>query len=232
MNGKGMSVGKSSAPLRPAARVLLAGQACYIAATLLHAGGEANRHHEIFATYARNQIWTMVHLAQFVAMAVLLAGLLGLIAALERRKGAPTALSRVGSGVAIAALALYGALQAVDGVALKQAVDAWARASAAEQAARFAVAEGVRWIEWGMRSYFDVTMGLALLCGAALLARTRGMPALLTALVVLSALAYLAQGWIAGVEGFTSAQSIAIVAAWAPSLVWMAWLALLVETPA
>jgi hypothetical protein len=48
-------------------------------------------------------------------------------------------------------LALYGVLQAVDGVALKQVVDAWASAPEAEKVERFATAEAIRWLEWGVR---------------------------------------------------------------------------------
>jgi hypothetical protein len=44
-------------------------------------------------------------------------------------------------------------------------------------------------------------------------------------LMAVTSLAYFAQGWVAGTDGFTSAQSIAIVAAWALSLAWMIWLA-------
>ena len=63
----------------------------------------------------------------------------------------------------MAALALYGALQAVDGVANKLVDVAWVNAPETEKAARFASAEAVRWIEWGLRSYQAFTMGLALL---------------------------------------------------------------------
>jgi hypothetical protein len=60
----------------------------------------------------------------------------------------------------------------VDGVALKQAVNAWASAPAAEKAARFAVAEGMRWLEWGTRSYESFTLGLAvMLCAIAMVKR-------------------------------------------------------------
>lgn len=124
-----------------------------------------------------------------------------------------------------AALALYGALQAVDGVALKQTVTAWAAATDAEQMARFSSAQSIRWLEWGIRSYQDFAMGLALLLLATALIRA-GLgipPAVLTGI---SSLALLAQGWIAGTDGFTSAQSIAIVVGWAASLAWMTWLAI------
>ena len=40
----------------------------------------------------------------------------------------------------------------------------------------------------------------------------------------LSGVAYLAQGWVVGAQGFSSAHTILILAAWAFSLVWMIWL--------
>ena len=40
-----------------------------------------------------------------------------------------------------------------------------------------------------------------------------------------SGLAYLAQGWVAGSEGFSPAQSVAIVLGWVLGLAWMIWLA-------
>jgi hypothetical protein len=134
-------------------------------------------------------------------------------------------MARIGAGAAVAALALYAALQAVDGVALKQAVNAWASAPEAEKAARFAAAEAVRWLEWGMRSYHDFALGLALLLSAAGVAMTARFSAILALLIGLSGIAYLAQGWIAGTEGFAPAQSLAIVAGWVLGLLWMVWLA-------
>ena len=211
----------TGASLRSPAVFLLAGQLLYIAATLLHAGGHANDHEAIFAIYARNEIWTAVHLGQFAAMAIMLAGMIGVFSALVEA-GGTSWLARVGSAAAVAALALYAALQAIDGVALKQAVNAWEIAPEAERTARFASAEAVRWLEWGMRSYHDFALGLALLAAAAavgrVLARTIG------AVIALSGVAYLAQGWLAGSEGFSDAQSTAIALGWALNLVWMIWL--------
>jgi hypothetical protein len=208
-----------------AASLLLGGQLAYIAVTQLHAGGHANEHHEIFETYAHNQIWGAVHLGQFGSMASLLGGLIALAFVLDIESGSARWFSRLGAAAAAATLALYGALQAVDGVALKQAVTAWASAPQTEQAARFAAAESVRWLEWGMRSYQDFAFGLALvLFGASVLASQR-LPRALGPVIGLSGAAYLAQGWIAGAEGFSSAQSVAIVLGWAFSLVWMIWLA-------
>ncbi|OHV88676.1 hypothetical protein [Mesorhizobium sp. ORS 3428] len=208
-----------------ACRLLLGGQILYIVVTQFHAGGDANDHHHIFATYAENAIWGAVHLGQFAGMAMLLVGLVALAFALDQEDGPSRWLGRVGAAVAVAALALYGALQAVDGVALKQAVNAWASAPEAEKAARFASAEAIRWLEWGMRSYQDFAMGLALLLFAASVARTAWISRPVGWLMGLCGLAYLAQGWIAGTQGFTPAQSVAIVLSWVLGLAWMIWLA-------
>jgi hypothetical protein len=209
------------ASLRLPAVLLVAGQLLYIAATLLHVGGNANDHEAIFAIYARDQIWTVVHLGQFAAIAIMLVGLLGVFSALVEA-GRTSWLTRVGSAAAIAALALYGALQAIDGVALKQAVNALAGAPEAERTARLASAEAVRWLEWGMRSYHDFALGLALLVAAVAVGRLFAWP--LAGVIALSSVAYLAQGWLAGSEGFSDSQSAAIVIGWALNLVWMTWL--------
>lgn len=211
--------------LRLSSRLLLAGQVLYIVVTQFHAGGDANDHHAIFATYAENAIWSAVHVGQFAGMAMLLAGLVALSFALDQEDEAARWLGRVGGAAAVAALALYGALQAVDGVALKQAVNAWASAPDGEKAARFASAEAIRWLEWGMRSYQDFAMGLALLLFAAAIARTAWTARPVGWLMGLCGLAYLAQGWVAGTQGFTTAQSAAIVLSWVLGLAWMIWLA-------
>ena len=108
-------------------------------------------------------------------------------------------------------------------MALKQAVNAWSSAPEAEKMTRFASAETIRWLEWGMRSYENFAMGLALILCAAAATRTLSRP--MGGIMGLSGIAYLAQGWIAGGEGFSPAQSTAIIAGWALSLLWMIWLA-------
>ena len=213
-----------SPSLRLPATLLLVGQLLYIVVTQFHAGGEANDHPAIFAVYAGNEIWTAVHLAQFGGMALLLAGLLALCFALDGHGGTARWAGRFGAASAVAALALYGVLQAVDGVANKHADVAWMSAPAAEKAARFASAEAIRWIEWGMRSYQDVALGLALLLFAAAVVRTAWIPRPIAYLMGLSGLAYLVQGWVVGSEGFSQTMSIAIVLAWVLDVAWMVWL--------
>jgi hypothetical protein len=213
-----------SPSLRPSATLLLVGQLLYIVITQFHTGGDANDHPAIFAAYAGSEIWTAVHVGQFAAMAIVLAGLLALILALDVRAGTTRLAGVFGAAAAVIALALYGALQAVDGVANKQADAAWVSAPDAEKAARFASAETIRWVEWGMRSYHDFALGLALLLLAAAVVRTVSVPRPIAYLMGLSGLTYLVQGWVVGSEGFSQTESITIVLAWVLSLAWMIWL--------
>lgn len=210
--------------LRLATALPLVGQLLYIAITLFHADGDANNHAAVFAEYARSGSWTAIHVGQFAAMAILIAGLIALCFVLDVQDGAARLAGRLSAASAVTALALYGALQAVDGVANKQADLAWMSAPAAEKAARFASAEAIRWIEWGMRSYQNFALGLALLLLAIVVARAARIPRPITYLVALSGLAYLLQGWVVGSEGFSRTASIAIVLAWILDVVWMIWL--------
>ncbi|MBL8129089.1 MAG: hypothetical protein JNM64_15755 [Chloroflexia bacterium] len=215
----------SRSSLRLSATLLLVGQLLYIAITQFHTGGDANDHHAIFAAYAGSDLWTAVHAGQFAAMAILLAGLLALADSLDPQDHLARWSSRFGAAAAVAAFALYGALQAVDGVANKQADVAWVHAPDAEQAARFASAEAIRWIEWGLRSYHDYALGLALILVGLAATRVSWAPRPIGYLIGLSGLVYLVQGWVAGAEGFSQSQSMVIVLAWVVSLLWMIWLA-------
>jgi hypothetical protein len=209
--------------LRLSAALLLAGQLLYVIVTLLHTGGEANDHPAIFAAYASSAIWTAVHVAQFACMAIMLAGLLGLFAALDIQDGAARLVNRLGTASTTATLALCGVVLAVDGVALKHAVDAWVNAPAAEKAARFASAETMRWLEWGTRSYENFTLAVAVLL-AAVVVRRAPLPRPIAYVMALAAVTYLVQGWVAGVDGFSPAHTTAIVTAEALNAVWMTWL--------
>ena len=210
--------------VRLSAALLLVGQLLYIVVTQFHAGGEANNHPAVFAGYARSGIWTAVHVGQFAATAILLAGLFALFFTLDVQAGTARWAGRFGAASAAVTLALYGVVMAVDGVANKQADVAWASAPDAEKAARFASAEAIRWVEWGMRSYHDFALGLALLLVAAAVARTTWVPRPILYLMGLSGLTSLVQGWVVGSEGFSPTESITIVLAWVLGLAWMIWL--------
>lgn len=161
---------------RLAAVLLVAGVVLSFAAGALHPeGANANDHAAAFAEYARSDLWIAVHLGQFAGMAALIAGLLVLGSVVGSVPGLSAWTARLGSWAAAAALALYGGLQAVDGVALKHSVDAWAAAEGTEKAVRFAAAEDMRWLEWGMRSYQSFVLALA---PGRLAAQTLSLPSL------------------------------------------------------
>ena len=163
--------------LRLSATLVVIGEVLFALVTaLFHPDGDANNHPVVFAEYASSASYTAVHFVQFVFMAVLLLGLFVLSFALDVRSGALGWVGRFAAVSVVVALALYGVVQAVDGVALKHAVDAWANAPEAEKATRFASAETVRWLEWGMNSYQTFTFALALILLAAVIVGTARVP--------------------------------------------------------
>ena len=112
----------------------------------------------------------------------------------------------------------------MDGVALKQAVDAWVSAPAAEQAVRFANAETIRWLEWGVRSYHSCLLGLALvLFGTAMIGTARA-PRLLGGLTMVSGGLYLVQGVVLGSQGFSSANTVPQLLGYLLIVIWSSWL--------
>jgi hypothetical protein len=219
------------AGLRAAARLALGGQLLFIAVTQLHTGGAANDHHHIFAAYAGSGDWKGVHALQFLAVAAMVGGLVLLASALEARAartawaGWTASASRIGAVLAVVSLALYGVLQAVDGIGNKQVDHAWVTAPATEKSARFASAESMRWLEWGVSSYHAYAIGLALLAFAAAAARAVDVPRTVGWLLASTGIAYLAEGWVAGTQGYDAAHSALIIATWLFSLSWMTWLA-------
>ena len=210
--------------LRLSAVLLAVGFVLSLVAGLLHPDGPANNHRVVFAEYASSASWTAVHLGQFAGMAVIIAGLLVLYFALDVRTGNSAWVARLGAVSAAVALGLYGVLQAVDGVALKQAVDAWVSAPETEKAARFASAETIRWLEWGTRSYQSFMFGLTLILLGTAAALTARLPRPLGYLMVLSGLAYIAQGWVLGSEGFSATNTFATLAGYVLILAWIVWL--------
>jgi hypothetical protein len=210
---------------RLAAVFLLAGVVVTAIAGFLHAEGpDANDHRTIFTLYAASQSWTAVHLGQFIGMVIITFGLVALFFALDVRSGVGVWLNRFALLSAGVALALYGVLQAVDGVGLKQAVNAWALADTGDKAVRFAAAETVRWLEWAVRSYYSFVFGLALILFGAVIAVAGRISRPIGYLMALSGLCYLAQGWIIGSSGFSSANQIPTLLGIGLILIWTVWL--------
>ena len=211
--------------VRLAALLLLAGVLVTAIAGFLHPeGADANDHRTIFAIYAASRSWTAVHLGQFIGMVIITFGLVALFFALDVRSGVGLWLNRFALLSAGAAMALYGVLQAVDGVGLKQAVNAWASAENGDKAARFAAAETVRWLEWAVRSYHSFVFGLTLILFGAVIAVTARVSRPIGYLMALCGLCYVAQGWIIGSSGFSSANQIPTLLGIGLILIWTIWL--------
>ncbi|TPO13735.1 hypothetical protein [Mesorhizobium sp. B1-1-5] len=210
--------------LRLSAWLLLVGQTLYVIITLFHTGGDANNHPVIFQSYAASGAWTVVHIAQFGCTAVMLAGLLALFFGLDVEDEIAKWAGRFAAALTVVTFALYGVVLAVDGVALKQAVVAWVNAPETEKAARFAVAEAVRWLEWGTRSYEAFALGLAMVLFAIMVALSAKIPRPIAYLMALSGLTYWVQGWTAGSEGFSPTHVIGIEAAEVFNVIWAGWL--------
>ncbi len=157
--------------LRLAGGLLLGGFLVYFIATRFHPSGDENDHPVIFAKYAASDPWVGVHVGQFAGMILALAGFAVLARLLQVRDETPL-LARFGLATSIATAALHAVLQAVDGVTLKQNVDAWAAASGTRKEILFADAETVRWIEWGLQSYFRLLLGLTFVLLGVAIART------------------------------------------------------------
>src|SRR3954447_19483656 len=105
--------------LRLAAELLVAAVVVSLLAGLLHADvPDSNNHVAAFTAYAASDVWTFAHLGQFVGIALLTGGLFVLLPALSGRRALLAVTPRSGALPAATALALYGVLQAVDGVAL------------------------------------------------------------------------------------------------------------------
>ena len=217
--------------LRLSATLVVIGELLFVLVTLFHADGDANNHRAVFAEYASSASWIAVHFGQFVFMAVLLAGLLVLFFALNVRSGALEWVGRFAAALAVAALALYGALQAVDGIALKHAVVAWTNAPKAQKATRFASAETVRWLEWGMNQYQIFMFALALILLATVIVGTARVPRAIGYLMGLAAIPMLVQSFVIGTSGFSvpllagslSTVALPLMLAWSIWLLIVSW---------
>lgn len=218
--------------LRLSTTLVVIGEVLFALVTLFHPGREdPNNHPAVFAEYASSGSWIAVHFGQFVLMAVLLAGLLVLSFALNVRSGVLGWVGRFAAVSVVVALALYGVVQAVDGVANKHAVDAWSSAPEAEKAARFASAETMRWLEWGTSSYQTFMFALALILLASVIVWTARVPRPIGYLMGLAAIPYLVQSWVLGTEGFAiswlagglSVVGLPLMLAWSIWLLIVAW---------
>jgi hypothetical protein len=157
--------------LRMGSIAFLAGIVIFMVSTIgFHAGTEDPMDNPaVFAAYAQSDPWIAAHIGQFAGIMLIYAG--GFVALhrllLHSESGVASALAWFGLAAAIITASTYAILQAVDGVAQKIATSSWyaippsssTAGSEEEKAIAFRVAEGIRWTEIGINSYFRMLQG-------------------------------------------------------------------------
>ena len=189
--------------LRLVGGLLLGGLVVQQIANLDHPGLNDDNYQAVFAKYADSTAWIAVHFIQYAGVLLFLGGLLVLYQVLRVRSVVPV-LAGFGAATAIAAAAAWAALQAVDGVAQKYVDDAWANAGGAEKAIRFADAQTVRWLEYGMNSYSHLLLGLAVVLFGIAIVRTGIAGRWFGWAGTIGGLAYMAGGVDVAYAGFES----------------------------
>jgi hypothetical protein len=116
-----------------------------------------------FSEYSHATGWTAVHVGQFFGALLIVFSLLALSRSLARQSGLAGALATGGAAALVVVAGVFAAQMAVDGVALKHAVDSWAAATGPAKISALQVAEGIRWLEKGLSTFFHFMNGTALL---------------------------------------------------------------------
>ena len=123
----------------------------------------------VFVVYAQSDPWIAAHIGQFAGLMLIYAG--GFVALhrllVKSESGIASALAWFGLVTAILVASTYAILQAVDGIAQKLATSSWYAITPSstvgsqeeEKAIAFRVAEGIRWTEIGINSYFRMLQG-------------------------------------------------------------------------
>jgi hypothetical protein len=205
--------------------LMIAGTAVYWVAQWYHEERGVTPN-EVFTAYSNSNTWTLVHAVQFAGSGIVIFGLLALFFALNINSGIRGLVNRFAAASAVVAFALNGILYAVDGVALKQAVDAWVSAPASEQPANFAVVQGIRGVEWGIRSYVFLATGLTLVLFAMVIISTRRIPRPIGYIMGFTGLAQIYGGYGYG-TGYTSISHFVtpnVAIYWTLIFVWTIWL--------
>ena len=198
----------------------ISGAVILLIGTIMHPGGaEPNMPVDAFTEYAASQTWVASHLLQLLGVILVVAVLVLLARSMADGPAAEWAtLGLTGAG---AILALSGALQAVDGVALKVMVDSWASRPEPEKTAIFQAALGVRQIEIGLASITSLIMGLTVvLYGIALLIDWR-FPRWIGAIALAGGAPMAVAGVVIAYTGFSDLAMIFNMAAGLLLIVWM-----------
>jgi Domain of unknown function (DUF4386) len=174
---------------------------------------------QTFAAYAADRLWIASHLMQLAGVALILTTLT-LIGTLQRQATVSIAYQVAAMG-AIVCLAIAGALQAIDGIALKKAVNSWSQAPAETKNAAFSAAFAIRQIEIGLASVLSIAFGVtATLYGSAMLADDI-FPAWLAILALPGGIATAISGVVMAYSGFSALEMIISMPASYLLLLWV-----------
>jgi uncharacterized membrane protein (DUF2068 family) len=196
------------------------GAVVLLGGTLLHpSAADPNVPAAAFAEYAADQLWLLSHLLELAGVALIVAALV----VLGRRlaSGPAADLASVAVAGAVASLALAGALQAVDGIALKATVDLWNAAPAQDKTSLFHSALAVRQIEIGLAAVSALSFGVtATLTGIALVIDRR-YSTWLGYLGIAGGVPTIVAGLLIGRAGFSDTAMTTNLGASSLLLVWM-----------
>ena len=224
--------------LRMGSVAFLAGLVIIIVSTIgFHAGTrDPMDNPAIFAEYAESDTWIAAHIGQFAGVMLVFAG--GFVALfrllVKSESGITSALAWFGLVTAILVASTFAILQAVDGIALKIAVDTWYAIPPSsaengggeeEKAIAFRVAEGIRWTEIGINSYFRMLQGsVGIIFGVAIAASATTLSRWIGALGVFAGVATIIVGVRVAYVGFATVGSIEDTVS---TLTYFAWVIIL-----
>ncbi|HKU50265.1 MAG TPA: hypothetical protein VJP79_09960 [Nitrososphaera sp.] len=193
---------------------------------LFHPGPPLSAGDEVvFNEYANSTDWTFVHALQFLGDGLIAFGLMTLYSALNVKSGIIGQVGRFALYSSIASLAFFAVVFAVDGIALRYAIDAWTNAQpSSDQTAYFAVAQGIRGVEWAARGYSDYFTGLTLALYAAVIVVTARISRPIGFLMALLGVAYMARGYTYGMSYVVNNEAITIYVLIPGILIWTVWL--------
>ena len=158
----------------------------------------------------------MVQLAGILLIVFALISLSRLIS-----RSSDSILAPVGALLAGASLAIAGALQAVDGIALKVMVDRWAAALGAQKEMWFDAAFAVRQIEVGLASMLSLFLGISAVIYGVALVRDDRFSNWLGWLAVVGGLPTAAAGVVIAHDGFSNVAMTINMTANSLLVVWM-----------
>jgi hypothetical protein len=203
--------------LRMGSVAFIAGLAIAVVSTIgLHptgTGEELMNNPFIFAVYAEDPLWIASHIGQFAGILLIFAGgFLALHRLLVKSESATvSALSWFGLVTAIITASTFTILQAVDGIALKIATDTWYAIPPSEEerkAIYLGVAEGVRWTEWGIQSYYRMLSGAASLIFGVAIVKSTVLGRWIGAVGIAAGIVTIASGVVMSYVGFSSARDL------------------------